>query len=199
MPSNTIDIDTYTFKETDSLLFDANIWIYLYGPQVKNDQRTKAYSNALKKILLARSHTLVNVLILSEFANRFARMEYEMWTGRKCSRKFKDFRQHPDYEPIAQAISASIRKIMHTSGKISTGFDSVDIEGLLESFDSQKLDFNDIILANLCKAKGLMLVTHDGDFADSGITVLTANRTLLAKTIVEEAAESNDLGVEKPD
>jgi len=40
-------------------------------------------------------------------------------------------------------------------------------------------DFNDLVLVELCRSKGFMLVTDDGDFKGKGITVLTANRRLL--------------------
>ncbi len=179
MPSSIIPIDTYVFRETDNLLFDTNIWFYLYGPQGKSDAKTTTYSKALKQIISAKSRIVVNILILSEFANRYARNEFNKWKGKGPVREFKGFRRHPDFLPIAQGIEVSIRKILSWSEKISTGFEKLDMNALLATFDSQKLDFNDMILVNLCKEKDLMFVTHDGDFADSGITILTANQTLL--------------------
>ncbi|CBN56512.1 MULTISPECIES: hypothetical protein [Kamptonema] len=37
-------------------------------------------------------------------------------------------------------------------------------------------DFNDKILAELCKAKNLKLVTHDADFKCEALTAIAANR-----------------------
>lgn len=41
-------------------------------------------------------------------------------------------------------------------------------------------DFNDQVLAELCKSRNLTLVTHDGDFKDLGLNLLTANQSLLS-------------------
>ena len=54
------------------------------------------------------------------------------------------------------------------------------MEALLSDFEANSRDFNDAILAQLCRAKDLKLVTHDGDFKDCGITILTANSNLLS-------------------
>jgi predicted nucleic acid-binding protein len=40
-------------------------------------------------------------------------------------------------------------------------------------------DFNDLMLIELCKKNMFALVTHDIDFKDSDIHVLTANNELL--------------------
>jgi len=77
MKNESYHIEEYTFAAADKLLFDANIWLYIYGPQGNPaDQRTRVYSAALAKILAARSRIVLDVLILSEFINRYARLRY---------------------------------------------------------------------------------------------------------------------------
>ena len=44
------DIKKYTFHEGDSFLFDANIWMLIYGPIANKDGRTEVYSAALRDI-----------------------------------------------------------------------------------------------------------------------------------------------------
>jgi hypothetical protein len=52
--NNTYRLAGYTFLPTDRLLFDANVWMYVYGPQGNpGDWRTSAYSKALSSALKA--------------------------------------------------------------------------------------------------------------------------------------------------
>ncbi len=52
-------------------------------------------------------------------------------------------------------------------------------ETSVDEYAAGESDFNDQIIAVLCKRKGLKLVTDDGDFHGQGIPVVTANRRLL--------------------
>ena len=63
---------------------------------------------------------------------------------------------------------------------MESGFEKVDIGALLAEYEAGDTDFNDQILVELCRVKGLTLVTHDVDFKDRGLTLLTANQRLLA-------------------
>ena len=67
------DINFYDFQKNDSLLIDANIWLYIYCPQAQRRNISQNYSNALAKILKAECNVLLDVLILSEFINRYSR------------------------------------------------------------------------------------------------------------------------------
>ena len=71
-----LPIDLYDFTHRDELLVDTNIWLDIHGPQgTANNPRTRTYSRALARILRAKSRMYVDVLILTEFANRYARLE----------------------------------------------------------------------------------------------------------------------------
>ena len=48
-------IASYDFSHSDELLLDANIWLLVYGPQIPRDPRVAIYSQALDKILAAKS------------------------------------------------------------------------------------------------------------------------------------------------
>ncbi|MCG9128943.1 hypothetical protein JT359_15240 [Candidatus Poribacteria bacterium] len=50
----------------------------------------------------------------------------------------------------------------------------------MEHYSDGGLDFNDQIIAEICKENGLILVTHDGDFKSQDITILTDNNYLLS-------------------
>jgi len=93
---------------------------------------------------------------------------------------FKAIRNTPQFRQVAQEIAAAARTILKVATRCATGFEEADINAVLSDFETCRLDFNDRVLAELCKAKGLALVTHDADFRDSGVPILTANRQLLA-------------------
>ena len=81
MKNEAHHIETYTFAADDKLLLDANIWLYIYGPQGDPaDHRTRVYSAALANILAVKSHIYLDVLILSEFINRYAHLRYDILT-----------------------------------------------------------------------------------------------------------------------
>jgi len=66
MPGTIRRLSTYRFRETDRLLFDANIWLFLYSPQYgPNDNRVRIYSAALKSVLAAHSPIFIDTLVLS--------------------------------------------------------------------------------------------------------------------------------------
>ena len=64
--------------------------------------------------------------------------------------------------------------------RIENEFAALDIDALMDEFEKGDSDLNDQILAELCKRRNLKLVTHDSDFKDRGLVVLTANKALLS-------------------
>ena len=54
--------------------------------------------------------------------------------------------------------------------------DDAKTREFLDEFTAGEMDFNDIIIRNVCSSNNLILVTDDGDFKNcSNITILTAN------------------------
>jgi len=76
MRNSVQNIKSYVFKPTDELLLDANIWLSVYAPRRPNDWRAAVYSRALSDMLLAQSRIYIDVLIISEFINAYARIEF---------------------------------------------------------------------------------------------------------------------------
>jgi len=179
--SKTQDISGYRFAETDKLFFDANIWLFIYGPQGNpNDWKAKSYSGALANALKAKSQIIIDVLVVSEFINRFARIEYDIQYPNKSNRlDFKQFRNSPAFAPVAQAIVSTLRQILKFATRAESGFSGIDIQGLLVEFEAGGHDFNDQVLVRLCQAQNLQLVTHDADFKGKGVNILTANQRIL--------------------
>jgi predicted nucleic acid-binding protein len=180
MNNKTISIESYTFSESDELLVDANIWLSVYGPQAKpNTWRTKLYSNAIKRIIMAKGTIFVDVLIISEFINRYSRFEFKLKRPNANPNEFKNFRISPDFKLVAEAIADDVRRILKQSRRLGSGFESLDIDAFLKNYEKECADFNDMVLAEICRAHELKLITHDADFKTWGITILTANPSLL--------------------
>ncbi len=171
-----IDIKKYSFSINDSLFFDANIWYFIYGPTDPEDKRSKAYSSALAKILTAKSKIYIDILVLSEFINRYARFHYNL-AG--TSDDFKQYRQSEDFVPIAKSIVDACKRILKDCARTDSCFELIDFNTLLVDYESKLCDFNDQILAEICKNKDFKFVTHDADFRVFNISILTANQRLL--------------------
>ncbi|MGB6064251.1 MAG: hypothetical protein WBG50_05560 [Desulfomonilaceae bacterium] len=56
MSSEAFHIRDYHFSNSDALLVDANVWLYLYGPQEPEDWRAKVYSQAPEVDSQSRKH-----------------------------------------------------------------------------------------------------------------------------------------------
>ncbi len=174
-------ISTYRFRDTDHLLFDTNIWLFLYGPQYGlTDSRVRAYSAAMKSVLTGRSHILIDALVLSEFVNAMARFAYNTLPTKPRPRDFKAYRSSSIFKPVAKSIADACRRILAQAGRTDSGFPSLNIETTLSDYETGKVDFNDQILVELCKSKNFTLVTDDSDFKGMGLTILTENRRLLS-------------------
>ena len=130
----------------------------------------------LKRIIVAKSNIHIDVLVVSEFINTYARLQ---WKVIASAMKFKTFRNSPNFKPIAQGIADSVKRVMNHCSRMESGFEKLKIDTLLDAYSTGDSDFNDQVIAELCKVKGLTLITHDGDFKGQGISILTANRHLL--------------------
>src|SRR5680860_123364 len=176
MTHKAIALAGYDFKPEDQLLLDTNIWLFIYGPQKPGDSKTAIYSQALANILAAQSRIYIDILIVSEFINTYARLKWRLVAPQ--INQFKAFRRSPDFKPVAQDIAADVKRVLKHCSRIENGFEALDIDRLIAEYAVGDADFNDQVIAALCKRKGLKLVTDDGDFNGQGILVVTANKRL---------------------
>ena len=80
MSDPVLDVRDYAFTEEDRLLLDANVWLSIYGPDPTARRRSSAYQRAFRRMRTARNQLFTDVLVLSEFINRFARQLYvQQW------------------------------------------------------------------------------------------------------------------------
>lgn len=171
------DVENYSFTSRDNLFLDANIWLLFYGPQIPRDHRVDVYSRAFASILDAQSTIYIDVLIVSEFINTYARQKWQLVAPE--FKRFKDFRSSSDFQQIAQDIASDVKRVLQYCSPIESGLESLDFNGLLVDFAKGNSDFNDQVISELCKNRGLTLITNDSDFQGQGISILTANKKLL--------------------
>ncbi|AQQ70179.1 PIN domain protein [Limihaloglobus sulfuriphilus] len=180
MSSNVIEAESYEFSAQDKLIVDTNVWIFNYGPSSPRKPQVRKYSRILSNALTAKCQIYIDVMIVSEFINTYARMKFNQIKQQNQFCNFKSFRNSSGFKAVARDIASDTRRILSLCNRIKTGFETVDIDKILTEFGQGNSDFNDQMITALCKREGLTLVTDDGDFAGKDIPIITANRRLLA-------------------
>ena len=176
MTLKAASVRNYLFKSQDKLFLDANIWLYIYAPQNPKSYWVNVYSKAFGRILAAKSCIYIDILVVCEFINTYARLK---WRTNASHIQFKTFRNSNAFKPIAQEIANNTRLVLSHCSRIENDFKTVKIDDLLNDYATGSYDFNDQMITDLCKRKGLKLITNDGDFKGQGIPILTANGKLL--------------------
>lgn len=182
MSGNIIDASRHAFSDKDRILVDANVWLYLFGPEPPNSARARSYSSVFKRIQLAKSQLFLDVLVLSEFINAYARMQHRILElDGKVSSNFKTFRDSSDFVPVAEAIYASVLQIGKVAKPLDHALTVCDLATILAEFAKGQSDINDHLIAECCKYHDLALLTNDGDVASMTIRILTTNPALLGR------------------
>lgn len=177
MKHKATDVRNYNFTEKDQLFLDANIWLYIHSPQKPGNYWEKIYSNVLKRILNANSQIYIDILVVSEYINSYARRKMNLIASR--FKYFKKFRNSHFFKPIAKDIETNVKLVLKHCTLIESGFATLAIDDLLADYTSNHSDFNDLVIIELCKSNGFTLITNDSDFKTQEIPVLTANNALL--------------------
>jgi predicted nucleic acid-binding protein len=173
------DAAKYLFQQGEHILIDANVWIYLLPPPAQPAPGFAwRYSAALKRLLTAKATPVVESLILSEYLNRYLRVEFDA-AWRHAYGNFKKFRKSGDFAPLAKAAVANAREILKLAAPQDTLLSQADIPAILNETEAGTLDFNDGVLVETCRARGWKMLTNDGDMTRGGIEVLTTYLPLL--------------------
>lgn len=176
VPLKVHSIENYDFPAGKGYFFDTNIWLYIYGPIGWPDQRSDAYSRALKKIINSDGIIYINCMIISEFINAFSRIEFKQQTD---FTRFKEFRNSLAFRVIAQDIAYNVRKILKSTLACDPELQAINLPEVMDLFEQGKYDFNDLLFAQICRGKEMVFVTHDKDFSELGVEILTANEKLV--------------------
>jgi len=180
------DAESYCFHEGEPILLDANVWIYLMFPSAQpTPWYAKSYSSVLKQMLFARAQPVIEALVLSEYLNRYWRVEWKAWLRRNpvLAPQFnddKEFRLSPHFQPIGAAAVADAHQILKLCQMADTPMQLCNLAEMFAEFGAGTLDFNDGILVETCRLRGWKMLTHDRDMKVGGLEILTTNPKLLA-------------------
>jgi predicted nucleic acid-binding protein len=180
--NKAVDASIYSFNDGEYILLDANIWLSLYSPPSSSTRRRAAqYSSVFQRLIAAKAKPVVDAVILSEFINRYSRIEFDAAKRSVAGtpQDFKQYRRTPAGLSAMQAAVAEARRILAISSPHDTPFSRITISDVLAETAAGTLDFNDGVLVESCRLNGWKLLTDDGDMQLGGVEVLTANRTLL--------------------
>ncbi|RKU30341.1 PIN domain-containing protein [Candidatus Poribacteria bacterium] len=177
MRYKTGEIRHYNFTAQDKLFLDANIWLYLYGPPKPRSYWRPIYTSVFSRMVRAKSRIYIDVLVVSEFINAYARMQQKIVAPHINT--FKNFRSSPYFKPVAEDIAEDVESVLSHCSKTESGFTALPMDDLIADYISGNFDFNDQVITEICKNNGFTLITNDSDFKTQDIPILTANSNLL--------------------
>ena len=156
--------------------------MYIFCPLGSyNSKRQTQYSRFLQYVLQMNSHIYINSLVLSEFANRYLRLDFEIEKKNPANAgKYNSFKR--DYmgsqqcETTIQAIKTTLNQIVSQCARCSDEFNSVNIKNVFDLFT--KIGFNDSYYLNQAISKKWIIVSDDSDLVsphvpNQGLTILT--------------------------
>jgi predicted nucleic acid-binding protein len=187
--SSVLDITSYQPQKDERFFLDANVWLFLFCPLGGYRQYIiRKYARFLKQAMIRQSVVFITAMVLSEYINRYLRLEYNFLRDGDPTRYTdykRDFRDTMDGRSLVRTVYDSInRHILAVATPIDDHFQRVKPDDLLAG--TEAVDFNDQCYANLAYLEGLKIVTDDSDFSNVtlNIPVLTGNPKLLQHGIV---------------
>ena len=179
MKNKAYNIATYPFQKEEAFLFDANVWLFLFpAPSDRATGHAASYSKALKGMLSAESHLVLDAMVLSEYLNRYCRIEW-IALHKSVYPQFKAFRQSQDFVTVGQGAATFARSMLKLCTRHDYPFAVCNVVQVLADFESGVNDFNDGMFVETCRHNGWKLVTNDKDFITGGIEILTSHPALL--------------------
>ncbi len=162
------------------IFFDTNIWIFLFC-EIADSKKylVNKYSATYHFLLKAGTPVFIDFVVISEFVNRYLRIAFSNYTKKNHLINFnykKDYRQTDDFTEAWKNVCDIVNnRILSKTITINFEYDKSSFENLLDSNNSDT-DFNDNHIMNLCHTNDLYLLTHDGDFKNSEINIITENQ-----------------------
>ncbi len=183
--SNIVDITSHTPRSGENYFFDCNVWLFNFCPIGNYSKKQQdIYSAFLSHVKSNRANIFINSLVLSEFANRYLRLDFDLWSkSTDCTEPAPEYKRNyvstKRYKDIVILVEKAIRDILKLTEKTSDDFHrmSENLDGVYNHF--QHIDFNDSYYYEFCKKNDFMLVSDDKDFAkigDNSVKILTLSR-----------------------
>jgi predicted nucleic acid-binding protein len=179
MPNIFSALDECCF-EKHLILFDTNVWIAIYGNDPRHDRATYSdyYASALRK----NNTVCVNDQILGEYFNRVCKVEYEELFGKNQWDQYKSRRkEHEEYIERVESVRDTCLNILDDCKYVESLNDKGAMADCIEHAAKGGLDLTDTSIAHCCTKHEMILVSHDSDFAESELNLVTANWRTLRK------------------
>lgn len=181
MAAKVIDITNYSPKSLDIFFFDNSVWMYLFCPLGSyNINKQKHYSSFLRSIESSKSTIFISSLVISEFANRYLRMDFERWkieTGKANANYKKDYIGIERYKDTIKEIMQSINYIMMFCQKSHDNFNAIELKKVFQHLS--EIDFNDSYYIELATLGNWKIVTDDFDFvkySNHNLEIITSKK-----------------------
>lgn len=158
------------------LVFDTNVWLFINGPFIDlRDPRHHVYSSLYAAALKAGTRIWLPQIVLAEFVRQSLR-QYARSAEVDTSKKLHG---HPEYSRWMTDISDEVFHLVDACHLLADEFEKIDLDACFSDAGAGGIDFNDVLLSELCKRHGLLLVTDDADFRSSPLSIATSNRKLI--------------------
>ncbi len=168
------------------VLFDTNIWFCIegYGSEPGNKNQ-KIYSGLYSDLRKSDNVVIVNDYVIGEFFNRSARLEYEVrrnaFKGPGKFPHFKALRKQRDFIECMETVRDTCLNIIEDCEYVPVNGADCDVAKVIEEATGGQLDLADIILREHCRQHGFAVVSHDADFADGTVDLITGNAKVLGR------------------
>jgi len=135
MKNKAHNLSTYAFSKGEGLLLDANVWLYLFpAPSDRSPGFARNYSAALKRMLLDGTLLALDALVLSEYMNRYCRIEWSALHKAKHP-DFKKFRQSSDFGSVGLSAAVFSRKILQLCSRHDHPFASCNVTPVIANLN----------------------------------------------------------------
>lgn len=161
------------------IFFDANIILYIFWP-TDNRWEVKEYTSIFNNLYKQKNEMFIDFIVISEVVNRAIKIEYDKYIQKnnfsKNKLSYKKYRDSKEGQntinDVYQIIKNKIVSIFSIKGE---DFKIDDIENFLQV---TLLDFSDKGIEAICKKNNYILLTHDRDFVNSDLEILSLNKKL---------------------
>lgn len=160
------------------LLFDTNVWLRVQGYYTDSrDKRSRTYSWFYKKALERECPIFLPSPVLSEFVgvSLNAKARESGW-----NREQGKIHKCASFSEWMSDISDDAYHVINDCSLLDDQFSRFEIDPLFVAASGGGIDFNDLLISEICKLHGLVLVTDDADMKDQEVDIVTANAGLLA-------------------
>lgn len=173
-------VGEWVFSRHDRLFFDTNIWVYLLEHSENPPPHLLPYIDAYAAMNRAGSRLYTDMLVIGEIRHHIVDAEFAKWKIIHGKKGFKDFRKTPEFAVSARKAAGAIQIVLESCRLIRRQvLAEADVVRLTREYACGRIDFNDLVIAEICRRRRLALVTNDADFKGQGIAILTVNKALL--------------------